>query len=278
MALIWDVAVQIVAPLRRASADATLDRALRKACRRAGFKLPTDVRVTVKTGYMGDLFHPLAYAQAPAWHDEASGIVHPLLVDNARRMVAKMAIGRVHKRMMAGVDVDGIPPAWTKLVHPLALRLVMEDMPDRAHGPYDWERERRRDARISDFDSRSTGYGTEEFTRIMLMRSVDRTKVEMVFSFLPDGVDGVQRAQVAVTAVLPHAVAVAIVGRPLSDLIAFAPTGHPDVDAAVASLTVSRAEPQEISTVLTLEPVRWITWDMPPPKHAGWDDGAPYVA
>lgn len=248
---------------------------LSRACLREGFVMPSGIHAKVEEGRC-TIHHALGHGNAPLL--DGDGLPHPLLVRVLRDIAMKVELHRIHDRLMSGMDGTEVRPAWTRLVHPVALRIVMEDLPDRAHGPYDWETMRSADARISDFHCDSTQQGTEEFTRIMLKRRDDRSKIDMVFTFLPREEDGVQRAQLAVATVVPHAAAAAAEGRRLGDLVEFAKTGHDDVDQAVADIIIERAEPQTVSTVLTLAPTRWIPWDAPPEGMKGWDSASPYIA
>lgn len=253
----------------------SLRRDLRDACRAAGFSMPSQIRLTPQAGSV-EIFHPLAHARARMRN--ADGDIHPDLVEAVRTVAGKISIGEIRGRIMEQLtETSGIPPAWTRLVHPLALRLVLEDIPDRNHGPHDWQRARSRTSRISDFECSSRPYGTEEFSRMMLMKADDRSKVEAVFTFLPDE-DGRQRVQFAVTRIVPEAVAALMPGRRLVDLVEITPIGHEDIDQEVEGLIVDRVEPQKTSTVMTLAPTRWIPWQTPPGQHHGWDEQAPFMA
>ena len=246
---------------------------LRGECRGHGVELPRRVEVVID-GQRARLSGSITPSSAPAWLD---GRPHPLLVEHAVSTARHMALAAARRRLadrLSG-DADMMVMPWTRLVHPLALRMVLEDLGDRSRGPYEWMSGS--SGRIRDFHYQHRDSGTIEFTRIMTSRRDDPAKVEHVFTFLPRE-DGVQRAQFAITAVIPGSTAAALAGEPLSRLVTFPETGDDEVDRAVGRLVIEEAAPTEASTVVTLAPTRWITYASPPPAYAAWDGDAGYMA
>ena len=153
--------------------------------------------------------------------------------------------------------------------------MVLEDLGDRSRGPYDWMNGS--SGRIRDFHYQLRDFGTIEFSRIMTTRADDPERVETLFTYLPMD-DGIQRAQVAVTTVIPQAAAMLLEGRPLGDLVGYRDTGDPVVDTAVSSLRIEKVSALEVSTVATLAPTPWITYADAPMPYLGWEMDAGYVA
>lgn len=250
-----------------------LEGMLRARCRDVGVDLPRSVKVVVD-GRRARLEGSVTPSSAPAWLGRAP---HPLLVEHAVSTARHLSLLKARRRLAEAVrgDAGVLVLPWTRLVHPLALRIVLEDLVDRDRGPYDWMSGK--SGRIRDFHYQHRESGTIEFTRIMTDRRNEPGRVEHLYTFLPKD-DGVQRAQITLTTVIPHSTAGTLAGRPMSDLVKFEDTGDEDVDRAIAALTIESAVPLGNSTVVTLAPTRWMTYARPPEKHRGWDAMADFIA
>lgn len=266
-----DVVADMLPKASHPNADPKLEAALRAACDDDGFRLPREVRITNIAG-MAVLFHVSAYAECRAWKDESRTTIAPILLENARNIANKVEFHRNREKLKGRLEGDA--PPWTRIVHPLALRLMMASTPDRSKLPMEWGR-KPLGGGIADINYTQCGNGAIDVNTMMIKDDDGTTK--LVFTSLPVG-RGPSRVQVAIPTILPETVAMALAGRPLAHLVEFEKIGDRDVDDAVAALMIEGAETTTGGTTITLAPTKWIPYAPPPEKHLGWDDDAPYVA
>lgn len=246
---------------------------LRRRCAQAGVSLPQTMRLEID----GERVR-IINATVPATAPLGDGVTaHPLLVEHAIATKMRGDLSRARRCLALGLkgDIDQLTAPWTRLVHPLALRLCLYDLGSRERGPYDWMTGA--SGRVRDFHYELRDHGTIEFSRIMITDRGDPDKVESIFTFLPME-DGVQRAQFATTEVIPEAAAEMLCGHPLRHLIELTPSGYGDLDRMVGDLVMERVVVLERSTLVTLAPTPWVPWRDPPPQWRNWFKDAGYAA
>lgn len=256
--------------------DAAFKSLFRRACLQKGLEPPADMQVRLH-GHQCELFHRYASERMQAWVDNDRTEMNPDLFRHVERIIRNIATGEAAADVRKRVGNEGAPPTWMRLVHPFALRMTLNDCPDRKRGPQTWRQNVGGSARIVDFGLSSKGYGVEEFSRIMMKRRDDPEITEIVYTHLPEEGRTRRPVQIAIRETIPETTVPSVTGRRLSQIVEMEPTGHQDIDRAVESLVIESAQSNEVSVVFTLEPCRWIPWDIPPVEHMGWDDEAPHV-
>ena len=245
-------------------------RALRKALGKAGVRLPSSVSVLNDLRGVS-LLHPFAASQVENVDPYAP--LPDAIIENAARLTRMVRHGEKWNRELAdrGIELEDATDG-SRIVHPLALRLIMDDV-QRGIGPTKWETGRPGRGRIRDVRWRSTDWGAILVTTLLLGEDDD---AKSVFSFLPKpGTPAV--AQYAAAIPMPETIAAACAGRRLVEIVAIPDSGEPDIDASVAGLRIANATPTRTSTVFTLEPATWLGWTGDP-AWAQWHQRNAYCA
>lgn len=246
---------------------------LRRQCTQMGVSLPRAMRLRIEGARVRIL-----NSSVPATAPLGDGVsAHPLLVEHAIATKARADLLHARRSLALGLrgDADQLTAPWTRLVHPLALRMCLYDLGSPERGPYDWMAGR--SGRVRDFHYELRDHGTIEFSRIMISDRDDPERVESIFTFLPVD-DGVQRAQFGTTRIIPESVAEKLCGHPLRHLVEFTPSGCGDLDRMVGDLVMDRVSVLERSTIVTLAPTRWVPWGDPPAEWRDWFKDARYAA
>lgn len=244
--------------------ERTLMRALDRLLWETGDELPSDIVVTIHKN-KATLGRGMLHAMESAWSEHDPRIPHGLLVDGARRLSRRIRAARRHEHLLASIGHDAArsPPAWTMLIHPVALLLALADEPDRDRGyapggcgPWN----------IVDSHLRAGADGLYDFTR-MMVRDHDAT---MVLTDLPQTDASPERVQFAISHALPPSACIVAAGMRLMDVVRFPSTGHADVDAAMRDVFIEKAVAHEQSTVFTLHPTAWLPYAQPPRAMRDW--------
>ncbi len=155
-------------------------------------------------------------------------------------------------------------PSWGRLVHPLALRLVMFDVPCRGWTPSRWK-EGRPGGNIEDL-------GWHENHPAIYMFQVISLRIEGValqYRYLDNG-QGEATAELIVRNNLPQSISALVSGRKLTDIVQLPLAGDPEVDAAVQNLRVHQIDNLETGVSLKIEPAPWVSYGSLPSGEQKW--------
>lgn len=155
-------------------------------------------------------------------------------------------------------------PSWGRLVHPLALRLIMFDVPCRGWTPSRWK-EGRPGGNIDDL-------GWHENHPAIYMFKVISLQIEGIalqYRYL-DNDQGEPTAELIIKNNLPQSFSALVSGRKLVDIIQFPLSGDVEVDTAVQNLRVYQIDNFETGASLKIEPAPWISYGPLPSSEQKW--------
>ncbi len=155
-------------------------------------------------------------------------------------------------------------PAWGRLVHPLALRLIMFDVPCRSWTPSRWQ-DGRPGGNIDDLGWNENHPALYMFKIISLQ--IGETALQ--YRYLTSD-PGELAAELVVKKNLPQSFGSLALGRKLIDIIQLPLSGDTEVDAAVQNLRVHQVDNLETGVSLKIEPAPWISYGSLPSAEQKW--------